>query len=368
MFALKYRKRRLAHSGANGTAFALIAGIIWGTIGVVGKHLLARHTPVTILTFRLLIAAVLGQVILFVRYRGFRKPASLGSFILHGIVGIAFTQLLYFQGVARIGVGMTVALHYTWPSFALAFGGILFGERIDGKKITALLCTVVGVGMVSLSGKGELFIANFSGIAMAILSGLTLAASSVFAKSELKTHEPFEVIVWPLTFAALFMAGYAVLTRALAVPFSIQDLALTAYLGIFTNLIADVLLIAALKVLPVGEASIMTTVEPIVAILLARVMLSEVLNRGQVVGVFLILVGVVLTYLERKKPDSEHQAALLLRQEDYSGFAGRGKVSFGRSMNMEGPIQLGGSDVEAALSDKRSWFCEEIDEEQVTHV
>lgn len=191
---------------------ALLAGTLWGTIGVAGKTLLAANwSPLCIVLWRVIVASLLGQVMIIRENRGYKPPSVPVAFFIHGLIGTALTQTLYMAAISRIGTGTTVTLHYGWPVFAVVLGWLFFGERVSTVLAFALAVVVLGAALVS-SGVGLVNVRmDALGIAMALGSGLTFAVNGAMSKYELLRKETtrLEVVVWPLTLSTLPLAVVA---------------------------------------------------------------------------------------------------------------------------------------------------------------
>ncbi len=285
-----------------GPAFPLVAGALWGTIGIVSKGLLdANYHPVQIVVWRLIIASMLGQVLLIWHNRGFRVPRMPLQFLIHGLLGTVLTQLLYLGGVASIGVALTVTLHFTWPVFAVFLGRIAFQEPLHKLKLFAVTLSVAGAALVSLVALDVSLQISALGLVMAILSGATFAAGGTMAKYELQTASRLEVIVWPMTLAALPLAVYAGSIGQLVPTFAVGLPTMQiVYLAVVTTFAAHGLYTVGLKTLASGTAAILATVEPVVAVVLASLLFGETLYTNQWLGLTLIVLGVVSVNMRRR--------------------------------------------------------------------
>ncbi len=285
-----------------GPAFPLVAGALWGTIGIVSKGLLdANYHPVQIVVWRLIIASVLGQVILLLYNRGFKAPRMPLPFLIHGLLGTVLTQLLYLGGVRSIGVALTVTLHFTWPAFAVFLGRMVFQEPLHRLKLLAALLSVAGAALVSTVALDVSLQISALGLVMAILSGITFAAGGTMAKYELQTASRLEVIVWPMTLATLPLAVYAGSIGQLAPTFSVGVPTMQIlYLAVVTTFAAHGLYTVGLKTLASGTAAILATVEPVVAVVLASLLFGETLHTNQWLGLSLIVLGVVIVNMRRR--------------------------------------------------------------------
>lgn len=285
-----------------GPGFPLLAGALWGTIGIVSKGLLdAGIHPVQIVVWRLVIASLLGQVLLIGYHRRFRLPSLPLPFLAHGLLGTVLTQLLYLGGVGAIGVALTVTLHFTWPAFAVFLGRVAFGEPLHRLKLTAVMLTVAGAILVSLTAFDVSLGMSLAGIGMALLSGWTFAAGGALAKYELQTASRLEVIVWPMTLAVIPLALYAGVVGQLAPTFaSGVQTAQILYLAVVTTFAAHGLYTVGLKTMASGTAAILATVEPLVAVILASLLFGETLLANQWLGLTFIVLGVVTVNARRR--------------------------------------------------------------------
>jgi DME family drug/metabolite transporter len=132
-------------------------------------------------------------------------------------------------------------------------------------------------------------------------AGLTYALYSIFGKTALRRLSPFTTVVYTLGFGALFLAiisrGLPALPRAGALPM--------AYTIVFPTALAYLAYIGGLRWVEAGRASVVATLEPVVAALGGALVLREPFGVVQWIGAALVLTGVVLVQAEhawRRRP------------------------------------------------------------------
>ncbi|HYF44706.1 MAG TPA: EamA family transporter, partial [Acidimicrobiales bacterium] len=150
-----------------------------------------------------------------------------------------------------------------------------------------LLLGLVAIGVVA-GGGGRTRPAGSHGPGLALVGGLLVGLFLV-----LLDQTPDASGLWPLVgarLASLAMLGtWALVTKA-TLP-ARPDLRTIALAGVM-DMTANVLFLLASRAAPLTLASLLTSMSPIVIVLLARQVLAERLHRSQVAAVALSLVAV----------------------------------------------------------------------------
>ncbi len=287
-----------------GIAFALLSATCFGVMPVLTKVVYRDGVgPVGVLALRFTVAAAL--LLTLARVRGERLPTGRvrTRLLLLGGVGYATQAACYFGALQRIGAGLAALLLYLFPALVVVLAAVLLGERA---RPAALVCvaaatcgTVLTVGPVR-SGQvtGVLL-----GIGAAASYALYVVASSRFAAGT--GHVATAAVV--LSASALVYDVVAVATHA---PLPHRPVAWLAVLGValLGTAVAVTAFFAALERLGPSDASVVSTVEPVVSILVAAAVLGERLGPLQLAGGVLVLLAVVV--LARLRPVRREQEAV----------------------------------------------------------
>jgi drug/metabolite transporter (DMT)-like permease len=286
---------------SSGTLICLASASGFGAMGVLGKLAYGDGSTVgTLLATRFALAALLFWVLMLAgratsELRDLSRRDLLTALAL-GALGYAAQAGAYFAALARMEAGPLSLLVYTYPAIVAVVGVLLGRERLDARRLAALVLASSGLVLVLASaGTGQL---DPLGVA------LGLAAAGVYSAYILVSGS-IAGRMGPRVFSTLVCSGAAVtLTAGAGLLGELRPQDLTAAgLGWLTCL-ALVSTVAAVSLLFAGiarvgptVASILSTVEPVVTVLLAFLVFGEVLGAAQLLGGALVLCSVLVLYM-----------------------------------------------------------------------
>lgn len=287
-----------------GYAQVATAAFLWGTIGLAARRLFAAGlTPLDAATWRAAGAFALLLAIGLLFDRGaLRVPRrDLPLLAAYGAVSVAGFMTVYFTAINLTTVATAAVLLYTAPAWVVVLARVLFGEPMTPVKAGAVALSFCGCALViGAIGPGAVRLTPV-GLAAGLGAGLTYALYSIFGKTALRRLSPFTTVVYTLGFGALFLAiisrGLPALPRAGALPM--------AYTIVFPTALAYLAYIGGLRWVEAGRASVVATLEPVVAALGGALVLREPFGVVQWIGAALVLTGVVLVQAEhawRRRP------------------------------------------------------------------
>lgn len=288
-----------------GYGLALAAAALWATLGLFYQGLAAYGlSRLTIVFYR----AALTAVILFSTL-GWRRRDWLRLerrdwflFLVFGLVGVAAFYVVYIYAIGLIGMGMAALLMYTAPAWVTLLSTLFLKERLGGLKVIAVLLACGGCALVGQVYDLASVRLNWLGILAGLGAGLTYGLYTLFSKVAQRRSTSWATLAYALGLGALFMLPLqspSDLVRAVTTPaalFWLLMLALVPTLG------GGVAFNAALRRIPASSASIVATLEPVIATLLGWAFLDERLETPQLLGAGLVLGAVVILQLESSEP------------------------------------------------------------------
>jgi DME family drug/metabolite transporter len=283
---------------ARGYFLVLLAASLWATLGIIYNYLAGTYglPPLAVAGLR----AGLGGLILLAGLLALRPGwlrlnlPALRVALLYGVFGIALFYAAYINAILSVGVAVAAVLLYTAPAWVAVIAWRFLGEQLTRTHLAALLLTLAGSALVAQVFQPGLLRLNALGIAWGLLSGLTYGLWSVFNKVGVRHTNPWTLQCYGMLVGSvvlLLLQPLAPLAGALQSPATIFWLLLLA-LGPTVG--ASVAYAAGVRTVPVSVASLIATLEPVLAALLAYLVLGETLTAGQVAGGGLILVAVWL--------------------------------------------------------------------------
>ena len=283
---------------AKGGAYAsiLLAAALWGIIGLWNRRLMAGGlSPTGIVTVRNFGGMALLCAVFAVKDRSvFRvKREHLKYFFGTGIISVVLFTICYFSCQQICSLAIASILLYTAPSFVVLLSALLWKEPIDLRKILALLLTLVGCSMVCGLFSGDVTM-TLTGFFLGLGAGFFYALYTIFGRYALDHYSSMTVTVWTFLFAG--PASLLLLRPAdISAMGSDPTMPITAVcLVVFSTVLPYLFYTSGLAKVESGKASIMASLEPVVASLVGVIAFGEPMTAMTAIGIFCVLGGVAI--------------------------------------------------------------------------
>jgi drug/metabolite transporter (DMT)-like permease len=271
----------------------VVVTLLWSTAGVVSRHLeAARSFEVTFWR------SAFNALALLVLLAWLRGPAVLASALKNGgralwlsgvcwaVMYTAFMVALTLTTVANVLVTMALGPLFT----ALLSWGVL-GHRLATRTWAAIALAGAGIawmyGHEVSAGDPQHLLGTLVALAVPVA-----AAVNWTLLQHLKGHEDPPDMLFAVLLGALISA-LATLPLALPLAASVRDVSLLALLGVFQLAIPCLLAVAAAKVLPAPEISLLALLEVVFGVLWAWLGAGEAPSGAVLGGGTLVLLALV---------------------------------------------------------------------------
>ena len=280
-----------------GPALIIIAAVFWGLMGLFVRSFSAYgFSSGHVAALRLGFGAVIFALVMLIRDRRLFhiRLRDLPVFLGLGICSLTFFTNCYFRAIELMPLSTAAILLYTSPIWVMLMSALLFREKLTAKKLCALAMAFLGCVLVSGIGGG-----GMSGAALlcGLGAGFGYALYSIFGTIALRKYEPFTVTFYGFVFGALgciVLSGPAGLIRNLAAAPGATMLWFIPTAALVSAVIPYLCYTQGLKTVEAGKASIIATIEPVVATLLGIVLYSEPLGIVALCGIALVLGAIVI--------------------------------------------------------------------------
>ena len=264
------------------------AAVLWGMLGVLGARALALGVaPLEIALVRAIGGGALFAAHAVVTRARFPRGRDLATTIGFGLIGVSVFYGAYLAAVAAGGASVASVLLYTAPAFVAVAAGPLLGERLGRREAAAVAVTVAGVALVSLGG-GAGGRARGRAIGRGVLAGATYALYYLWGKRAFSRHAPAALYAIAMPVGALGLAPFVALRAHPPAAWAY----LAAMAGLSTYL-AYLCYAAGLRHLPATRASVIASLEPVVAAGLAAALLGERLAPLALLGAALVIAAAI---------------------------------------------------------------------------
>jgi drug/metabolite transporter (DMT)-like permease len=266
------------------------ASVIWGMPYLFIKIAVDEISPSVVAWSRLAIAAA---VLLPVAWK-LGALRGLGErwriLTLFAAVEMAVPWPLIGFGEVHVSSSLTAILIATVPLFvALLATRFDHAERPTPTRLGGMLIGLVGVVAlvgIDIGGHGD----ELLGALAIVFSAFLYAVGPMIVKRRLSDVDPLGPVAASLAIAALLVTPFALADIPDAVP-SADTLLSVATLGLVCSALAFLLFFRLIAEVGPGKATIITYVNPVVALALGVAILDESVTTGVVVGLLLILAG-----------------------------------------------------------------------------
>ncbi|MGI4787435.1 MAG: DMT family transporter [Janthinobacterium lividum] len=283
----------------------LLIGInlLWAGSSLAAKIALQTIPPMTLAFTRFSLAALLMYGIALIRKVDMRVARrDWGAFWSMGVLGLAMTYLLAYQGLRLTTASNFALLHATETVFLTVLAFFFLGEALPRTKLLGICLGLAGVYLIISNG---LVIQSFSHSAQGnLLVALALAfeaSSSIVGKNLLARYPPLSVVTYQMLSGAVALAPFCAyeLTRQissghpLVLP-PVDALWSLLYLIIPCTVLGYLIWFTVLDKCDASEMSVFLFIQPVAGALLGSYFLGDKITPFTIIGALMVLVAVGL--------------------------------------------------------------------------
>lgn len=287
------------------TLYVLLAGVLWGMIGLFVRRLNASGLQsMEITEIRSLVSMFLmGAFLLIIDRSSFRiKLKDVWCFVGTGIVSLTFFNICYFTTMTLTSLSVAATLLYTAPAMVMIMSAFLFGEKLGRIKILSVLLAFAGCVLVTGVLAESPNISAF-GILAGIGSGFGYALYSIFGRFAMnRGYGSATITFYTMAFSAL--GGLVFLSPARIASAIDRDPAVIFFalgLALFPTCMAYIFYTMGLRGMENGKASILASIEPVTATVVGALVFGEKISAMTASGIVLVLLSIVIVNLHKHK-------------------------------------------------------------------
>lgn len=272
-----------------GILLIVISAASFGTLAIFGRYAYADGIDIfTLLFLRFTLAAIFIAVLLLARRESI--PQGKNFYLLIGMGGIGYVgqSFSYLTAIKFASAGLVALLLYLYPVFVAILSTIFLKEKFTRLKIVALALATLGAAMTANPQGGQ-----WTGIllavgAAAIYSIYIIVGSGVMQKVSAVQSSTVIFASAGIVFGILTFINHP------HWPATNSGWLAVAAVTMIATVIPVVTFLAGLKLIGPTNASMLSTLEPVVTVLLAAWLFAEKLSTIILIGGGLILAAVIL--------------------------------------------------------------------------
>ncbi|MBN3556565.1 EamA family transporter [Fictibacillus nanhaiensis] len=280
--------------------YVAIGASLWGIIGSFVKELtLAGFTSLQIVFLRAASAFLLFLAWIVVKNPGLLRIhlKDIWYFLGTGVLSVSFFNWCYFTTIQTSSLAIAAILLYTAPAFVLVISALVFKEPLTRQKLVALASTFFGCTLVSGLFSAQIELSMLS-LLIGLGAGFGYSLYSIFGKLASRKYETLTISIYTFFFAMLALFPISGITSTDIQVFSPSVVMNVIGLGLFPTVFAYWFYTQGLQQIDASKASIVSTIEPVVATLMGVILFKESISFVQGIGILFVL-GSVLLIQER---------------------------------------------------------------------
>jgi len=272
-----------------GILLIAISAASFGTLAIFGRYAYSDGMDTfTVLFLRFTISASIMTFILLLRKEHFPRGRILLQLIGMGALGYVGQSFMYLTAINYASAGLVALLLYLYPFFVMVLSAIVFREQVTRVKIIALVLALFGTALTVDPAGGQLIGALMAITAAAIYSVYIIVGTNVMKHVSAVQSSAIIFASAGTVFGIFTAINDAHFPASNSGWFAMSGIVLVA------TVIPVVTFLAGLEMIGPTNAAMLSTLEPMVTVLLSAWLFQERLNAISLLGGGLILVAVIL--------------------------------------------------------------------------
>lgn len=295
-----------------GTVCTMTGAVLWGFSGACGQYLFTNYRVDSswLTAVRMLTAGILLTLFIFVKQRKravgiWRNKRDAVQVVIFAVCGLLFCQYAYLTAISYSNAGTATVLQYLGPVLIMVLVCLWTRRLPTGRETAAVILAVLGTFLLATHGNLSTMVLTQKGLLWGLIAAVSLACYTLLPASIIPK--------W----GSLVVTGYGMLIGGVVLSCAIRiwqipvSLNADGWLAVGGVAVAGTLIAYTLYLQGVGDigpvkASMLASIEPVSATLLAVFWLGSPFEAIDLVGFVCIMATVFL--LTRKRNGDSYEA------------------------------------------------------------
>lgn len=281
------------------------AGALWGLNGFFIRQLnyAGVDNSYEISFFRFFFSIFLMSAVVLVKYgiKGFKVTKhTLLCCIYLGAVCHAAYNVFYALGCGTAGLSLTAIIVNTAPIFTLLFSRMIYKEKITRNKIIAIFMNVFGCILCATNGKLDIHTISVIGIIFALGGAVTYSTSAVMGRFIKEKVSPYVTCFYCFLFACVSLLPFSAKAMVTG-PMNGKVLFIGMIYSLIPSGLSYIFYYGGMrKVSESSKLPVLTSVEVVVAAVVAVTVFKEHMGVASLTGCILVILSILLMNYKRR--------------------------------------------------------------------
>lgn len=285
----------------NQERFAISAAIMWGINYPIVKSVLKTIPENHFLLIRFSVSVAILSTLLYFRKENLKIARKhIPQFMILGILGVGVYNVIWTAGIHMTTVANAALLISTSPIFTGLYSILAGTERFHKMRFLGILLAFIGVYIIITWSSGAQFSVGKNAMIgnLLMLSGSMLfALYAVMARPLLNEYSPVQVTTVAMAFGLPVMVPYGLGGDFIATigHVGVKVWLELAFVILIGTSLAYVFWYKGIKQLGPTRTVIFHYLVSVISMVTGKLLLAEMITRGQVIGALLVLSGLLLS-------------------------------------------------------------------------
>ncbi len=283
---------------ADAAAFLAMASF-WALNYPLVKFVYADQSPLGILFFRLLFAAIFSFLVFWRRITIPRDLKTHLHLAVFGVLNLVFFMGFWFTGESTESSGISSIIVYTYPIISIAFSAIFLREKLTAVRIAGTLLGFMGMVLIFVD---QLSIKPGFGLFFLIAAATSWALGTIYFKKYLLSVGNYTVNSMQFLYALPVVLFYVLATGGFnPAGFNPQFFAVVIYMGSLSTFVAYLIYLHLYSKYSVSSISSYFFAVPALSIVFSYFILGESYTLFTFAGFALISLGIYLSSRQSRR-------------------------------------------------------------------
>ncbi len=280
-----------------------LAAVLWGVAASVAKSFFNKaYEPLILVQMRVTLSFAVLFLFFLTTNRSLLKFSikDIPHVLIVGILGVAGSNYFYYAAIKETNVSTSILVQYTAPVMVMIYTVVFQKEKLTFSKISALVLSLSGIFLAIGAYNPEIIQGNKIGIIYALLAAVSFSIFNISGKSLTQKYSIWTGLIYLLGAATLFWSFINTPMEIFKANYSFEDWKVFGIIALISILIPYSLYYYGLHHIQSSKAIIISTLEPIVAIISEWLFLSGRMGFIQVIGAILVITAIVVLQKDSK--------------------------------------------------------------------
>jgi drug/metabolite transporter (DMT)-like permease len=258
------------------------------------------------LTVRLILAGIILLSFLFLTKKDvtsiWKYPVWWRKLVTFGVLGMLGVQYSFVAAIDASNAVVATLLQFLAPIFIIIFVSISYRKWPPKYQVLGILGTLIGLFLLLTNASFETLLVSSEALLWGVAVGLTFAFYTLYPAAIMKEWGVLIVVGWGMLIGGIVLGVISQVWSSDEWSLLLDPkIALMLTAIIFFGTAAFVLFLSSMKYITAVETSVLSSMEPLTAMIISVIWLGRTLAIWQIVGIIIMLVCVTWLSVEGDK-------------------------------------------------------------------